>query len=63
MLDSPEVLDRYGLISRAQQTSSPRTFVLTDVDWNALIYHVIVGEDTIRFVFRTGEQVSMALKW
>ena len=30
--------------------------------WSALIDHAIVDEDTIRFVFRTGEQVSMALK-
>ena len=30
--------------------------------WSALIDHAIVGEDTIRFVFRTGEQVSMALQ-
>ena len=30
--------------------------------WSALIDHAIVGEDTIRFVFRTGEQVSIALK-
>lgn len=30
--------------------------------WNALIDHAIVGEDTIRFVFRTGEQVRIALK-
>ncbi|WP_154662958.1 hypothetical protein [Arcanobacterium urinimassiliense] len=56
------MLDWYGFISQAQQTSSPRTFVLTDVDWNALIYHVIVGEDTIRFVFHTGEQVSIVLQ-
>ena len=30
--------------------------------WSALIDHAIVDEDTIRFVFRVGEQVSMALK-
>ncbi len=30
--------------------------------WSALIDHAIVDEDTIRLVFRTGEQVSMALK-
>ncbi|EJZ88263.1 hypothetical protein HMPREF9241_00124 [Schaalia turicensis ACS-279-V-Col4] len=30
--------------------------------WSALIDHAIVDEDGIRFVFRTGEQVSMALQ-
>ena len=30
--------------------------------WSALIDHAIVDEDTIRFVFRTGEQVRIALK-
>ncbi|OFP35658.1 hypothetical protein HMPREF2990_01135 [Corynebacterium sp. HMSC071B10] len=30
--------------------------------WSALIDHAIVDEDTIRFVFRTGEQVSMTLQ-
>ena len=29
---------------------------------SALIDHAIVDEDTIRFVFRTGEQVSMTLQ-
>ncbi|MDK8827334.1 zinc ribbon domain-containing protein [Corynebacterium amycolatum] len=30
--------------------------------WTALIDHAIVTEDAIRFVFRTGEQVRIALK-
>ena len=30
--------------------------------WSALIDHAIVTEDAIRFVFRTGEQVRIALK-
>jgi len=30
--------------------------------WSALIDHAIVDEDGIRFVFRTGEQVRIALK-
>ncbi|MDK8098878.1 MAG: hypothetical protein E6700_00260 [Winkia neuii] len=55
------MLDRCGLISRAQQTSSPRTFVLTDVDWSALIDHAIVGEDGIRFIFRTGKEITVKL--
>ncbi|MEW6894743.1 hypothetical protein V3M68_04305 [Trueperella pyogenes] len=29
--------------------------------WSALIDHAIVDEDTIRFVFRVGEEVSVQL--
>lgn len=30
--------------------------------WSTLIDHAIIGTNQIRFVFRTGEQVSMALQ-